>query len=45
LYTECHAVVYIIWIRKPEGKRTVGKYRHGRENNIKMNFKAAIWDM
>ena len=26
-------------VRKPEGKRTLGRLRHRREDNIKMNIK------
>jgi hypothetical protein len=30
--------VYRVLVRKPEGKRPLGRPRHRRENNIKMDF-------
>jgi hypothetical protein len=31
------------WVRKPEGKRPLGKPKHKSENNIKMNLQEVGW--
>jgi hypothetical protein len=35
---------YQILIRKPEGKRPLGRLRHIWENNIKMDFRETGWE-
>jgi hypothetical protein len=39
--------VYRFLVGKPEGKRPLGRPRHRRENNIKMDFRkwvAGVWN-
>jgi hypothetical protein len=36
--------VYKILVRKPEGKRPLGRPRHKWENNIKMDLKETAWE-
>jgi hypothetical protein len=35
---------YRISVRKPEGKRPLGKPRHRREDNIKVDLREIGWD-
>jgi hypothetical protein len=35
--------VYRVWVGKSEGKRPLGRPRHRRKNNIKMNLLEADW--
>jgi hypothetical protein len=34
----------VVLIGKPEGKRPLGRPRHGRKDNIKINFRERGWD-
>jgi hypothetical protein len=37
--------VYRFLVGKPEGKRPLGRLRHRREDNIKMNLQEVGWGM
>jgi len=34
---------YSVWVGRPEGKRSVGRPRHRREDNIKMDLQEVGW--
>jgi hypothetical protein len=34
---------YRVLVRKPEGKRTLGKYNRRREDNIKVYVQEVVW--
>jgi hypothetical protein len=35
---------YEVLVGKPEGKRPVGRYKHGKEDNFVMDLKAIGWE-